>query len=83
MKVYPNPVYDIFTLEFDLENNGRLDISIVNINGKRVKTLFNEITKKGRNSLSFAKNALSAGTYFVVIKDAGRIIKNEKLVVAE
>lgn len=79
--VYPNPVVDLFSIEFELDKAEMIDISIYNINGELVKLLYKDKTKTGLNKLYFNKNALSAGIYNLIIKNEKSILKNEKIVV--
>ncbi len=83
VKVFPNPVADLFYLEFDLEERTMLDISIVDVQGKLVKNLYKASVKSGRNQLSFNKNALPAGVYYVVIASENQTIKHEKIVIMD
>lgn len=80
--VYPNPVVDLFNIEFELDKAEMIDISIYNINGELVKQLYKDRTKTGINKLYFNKNALSAGVYNLVIKNENTILKNEKIIIA-
>ncbi len=84
VKVFPNPVVDEFNLEFYLQKKTFLDISVVDVNGKQVKNLLHGNVKGGQNILSFNKNALTAGTYFLIVKDERQnIIRNEKIIVSQ
>jgi len=82
--VFPNPIENIFKVGFYLPNKTELDIAIIDAGGKRVKNLFQGKIKAGRNELSFNKNALPAGTYFLVIQDASQnLLTNEKIIISK
>lgn len=81
VKVFPNPVIETFLVEFILENQEQIDISIIDINGKVVKHLYEGSVHSGKNAFSFNKANLAAGTYFLIIKDQSKIIKNEKIII--
>jgi len=82
-KVYPNPIVNTFSVDFTLSaTTSNLSINIMDINGKMVKQLYTGQGKEGDNNFSFNKANLSAGIYFLVIKNQEQIIKNEKIVVA-
>jgi hypothetical protein len=66
-KIYPNPVYDMFKLEFELQKTSKVDIRIIDINGKFVELLYNDNARMGKNVFSFNKGALNSGIYFVVL----------------
>ncbi len=80
-KVYPNPVSDLFNLEFELKEVEEVEIVIVDINGKVIKSFYKELTNTGVNRLTFNKNALSAGIYFLKVESTSKIIANEKFIV--
>ena len=80
--VYPNPVTNsYFHLSFTLENLEQLEIVIYDIQGKMVKELFKGWLKPGEQRLTFNKEALAPGTYFVKITNENQVIANEKLLV--
>lgn len=81
LQVYPNPVYDMFSMEFSMEKKTEIEIFITDLNGRLVKLLYRDVAKPGKNLLSFNKGALSSGIYFVTIKTNSNIIKNEKIIV--
>ncbi|MCX6281795.1 MAG: T9SS type A sorting domain-containing protein [Bacteroidetes bacterium] len=81
MNVYPNPVIDIFSLEFSLAQAGPLTINIMDANGKLVKQLYEGKGYSGKNILSFNKANLKPGIYFIVLISDKTILKNEKIVI--
>ena len=80
-KVFPNPVNDNFTMEFSLQKNTDITISVTDMNGRLVKELYNGKASSGDNVFSFNKANLSAGTYLLTIKSGTQIIKNEKIII--
>ena len=83
IKIFPNPIIETLNLEFTLNENTNLDINIIDLTGKTVKELFNGKAFQGVNNFSFNKANLSNGTYFLVIKSNSKIIKNEKIIIAD
>jgi PKD repeat protein len=82
LSVYPNPISGTFTVDFFIDKKKMMDIYIVDGVGRRVKTLLHNRVKAGRNILSFNRNALAAGTYFLIIKDEeGEVLRHEAIVV--
>ena len=82
-KVYPNPIIDMFHLEFELDVRTMLDIRIYDIQGREVKQLYYGKGKPGTNRFFFNKAALEAGTYIIKISDEKNEYVNQKIVVAE
>jgi len=81
--IFPNPVVDLFTIEFNLIQATRLYIGLTNVTGEPVKTLYSGNGYTGKNIFSFNKTPLKPGTYFLTIKTEGSILKNEKIIVAD
>ena len=76
--VYPNPVtLDFFNIKFDLAKDQLIDISIYDLNGQKVETLYYDKALAGLNKFSFNKNALVKGNYILKITH-----QNEKLIEA-
>ncbi len=80
-KLFPNPVVETFTIEFNLAENTNLVISIYDISGKLVKELYNGKGLSGENVFSFNKANLTTGTYFLIINNNSKTIKNEKIII--
>jgi hypothetical protein len=66
--VTPNPVVDLFTLDIDMKKASFARIHLLDVTGKIVKVLYEDKLKQGVNELSFNKNALANGTYFVNVQ---------------
>jgi len=79
-KTYPNPVINIFSVEFELPEDKFLDISLYDVNGKLVKVFIRDRVKVGRNRFSFSIAPLNSGIYFLQIRDSKVIIANRKIV---
>jgi hypothetical protein len=71
MDVYPNPVQNVVTVEFDLEKSTDVMVRIVNINGQTVLDKQYGITKKERSELNVSH--LPSGTYMMQILTADGI----------
>lgn len=82
MKLFPNPVYETFSIEFTLNESTELEINIFDTNGKLIKELYKGKAASGENFFSFNKSNLSNGIYFLNIKSNSKNIKNEKIIIA-
>lgn len=82
LKVFPNPIVETFTVEFSLFENTNVEISIFDISAKMVKVLYKGRGLQGENFFSFNKANLSPGTYFLIINNNSKTIKNEKIIIA-
>jgi len=81
--VYPNPTYDLITIEFVAEPSQLTTIEIVDMNGHVVRQLYRDTPRQGENRLIFNKDALPAGTYIISIKTNTKILVNETIVVVD
>jgi uncharacterized protein (DUF362 family) len=84
-KTYPNPFNNRVQISYQVPEKGYIMVGIYNINGQKVKTLFEgENNTIGDNLLSWDGTneqgmAMASGTYFVTIKQNGSWIANHKI----
>ena len=71
---YPNPFSEKMTLEFILEKSERVNVSIYDLNGKKVKQLSDKIFSEGKHQLTWdGSNDMGlreTGNYLYVLKTA-------------
>lgn len=65
LKLYPNPVSESGTIEFELEENGDVTLQIFNLNGQVVREVKANNLNAGKNLLAFDAQDLSKGTYIL------------------
>jgi len=73
---YPNPFNPTTTIEFNLNKQGKVNLSVYNIKGQKVKTLVNDIRQSGKNTVVWNgvddnNNPVASGVYFYKIEAAG------------
>ena len=77
LKAYPNPAESSTTVNYSLASNEKVDISIYDLSGQKIRTLFNSLQTAGNYSLTWnidtdnGKKVLQ-GVYFCRIKILGR-----------
>jgi hypothetical protein len=81
LSVYPNPVIDFFTVEFDVPETSVVNIEITDLSGKNTHTLFQGTLKKGKNLLTFNKQAANRGINLVRIFSKNQPLLTTKMVV--
>ncbi|MBL7771330.1 MAG: T9SS type A sorting domain-containing protein [Chitinophagaceae bacterium] len=81
MKVYPNPVRDMFNLEFEAKQHAWVQVDLIDAQGNMIRRLFEDHVPESRCRLSFNKLVLPSGNYFVLVKEDGLLMKTEKVVV--
>ncbi len=81
--LYPNPAYQEFKTEFELNSNSKINISIYDDQGKLVKSLYDGSGLSGKNQFTFNASNLQPGTYFISIISNHQLLKNEKIIIAD
>ena len=83
INIYPNPAENFTIVDFYLEKEGNVSISLFDIQGKEIKQIVNnEIYQEGSNQIALDCSDIVAGTYFcsILINDK---MYNEKLIILE
>lgn len=83
LQLFPVPTYDFLRIKFNTTSKDIITITVNDMNGKRIKTLYKDVPKTGENQLAFNKGALGAGTYFVRVSSPNKIFKNEKIIILD
>jgi hypothetical protein len=65
LDIYPNPLNPAAEISFSLEEESRIQLSIFNILGKKVITLYEGYKNYGMHEFKLTSNKLSSGTYLV------------------
>jgi len=80
VKLFPNPSTELVFIEFNLEKPENLNFNLYDLQGKLVKKILNEHTKKGMNNFSFNVNPLPAGIYLLQIESKDQLIASQKII---
>lgn len=80
-RVFPNPAFDMFNLEFSMEKSAVVEIILTDASGRMVKLLMKDKAEEGKNLFTFNKGVLANGIYFLQIKSENTILANEKIVI--
>jgi hypothetical protein len=79
--IFPNPVRSRASIEFSLPYSGKVDISLYDISGRKVFSLYGGRKEAGFHTIAMENNLLSNGVYFLKITlDTGvmKITEKEK-----
>ena len=79
VKIFPNPVSGKFMMEFNLENDMPIEVSIYNIYGQLVGVEAFDGTK-GANAIYKNVQDLAAGIYMVTLTSQNEVLFNGKIV---
>jgi hypothetical protein len=65
--VFPIPAVDLLQVDFTLFQSSNTVINLISIDGKKIRTLFDDQLTKGANTLKLNLNDCKAGVYFLQI----------------
>ncbi len=77
---YPNPFNPTTRIDFDIPENGNVEIKLFDVNGRKVSTLLNDIRPAGYYSIQFSSEKLSSGVYYYTLT-AGSFFSTKKMIV--
>lgn len=81
IKITPNPVTDIATIDLQLIKPGDINIYLSDMNGKFLKSITNKYYLENQtHQISFNKGLLSSGVYFINFNIEG-ILKSIKIII--
>ncbi len=83
LKTFPNPVKDIFTVDFTSDQDVNINVSIYDMEGRVVKDLYTGFCHQGENTFWFNKANLSSGSYILRIQAGDNKLLHQKIVIAE
>ncbi len=76
---YPNPFNPGTKIIYTIPEIGPVKLIVYNLLGQKVKTLVNEIQKKGEHNIYFYANDLSSGVYIYKL-NAGEFVQSKKMI---
>ena len=79
MEAHPNPFNSTTTLTFNLPSESHLDITLYDISGRQVITLFSGVRQAGKWSTTLNGSNLSSGIYFIKL-NSGDLHMSQKVV---
>jgi hypothetical protein len=80
LRCYPNPFSECTHLAFVLEKNSKVELTIYNLAGERIETLFNRALGPGYHEATFAPGASLPGVYLCKLEIEGKSSQRKFLV---
>ena len=69
LQVYPNPSVDNITLSFTAMETGNYDLSLYDITGRKITTIYNRMSEKGvSQKIEWNAGKMARGTYIVCLQ---------------
>ena len=75
--IFPNPILEEASLQFNMQDQAEVDLSVYDLNGRLVRSLGIHLLTQGENKLIFKREGLMAGNYFISIR--GKHIKETEM----
>lgn len=72
VRISPNPFNPRTTVQFELERAGHVRADVINVAGRRVRTLVDRTFAAGSHQLPFDGSGLASGVYSVVLEMGGQ-----------
>ena len=83
IKILPNPIHQDAIIEINsLENQTNTTVSILDLSGREIMTVYSGMLNEGINNFPLLNNNLASGTYFVLVKN-GNGRKTEQFIIAK
>ena len=81
-EVYPNPFNPSTNIEFSVNQNAKIDLSIYNLNGQLVEVILNDFIYPGTYSINWDASDYSTGMYLLVATN-GNYSETKKLMLVK
>ena len=79
--IYPNPFNPTTQLKYDVDKAGALQISVYNILGQEVATLYDDYQVYGSHSITWDASNMSSGVYYILMSLNGQVENNKVMLV--
>ena len=76
---YPNPFNPTTNIEFNLPEQGEVELTVYDLLGNKIKTLVNEQKNAGNYNVTFDGKNLASGVYYYLLKTNGSLITKKMI----
>jgi len=80
---YPNPFNSTTLIKYSLSQKSKVTLEVLDITGRVIKTLINNVESKGEHSITFDGSGLSSGTYVYQLKTSTGIIQSREMLLVK
>ncbi len=77
---YPNPFARTATIEYELEQSGRVTLQVFDMLGREVMTLFDGVVPAARHAVEFDASNLAGGTYIYRLQTKDEVVTRTMVV---
>jgi aminopeptidase N len=79
-KIFPNPATENVTIEFKLKLPAKVNLKMMNLEGKTIRVLANELFPVGTHTIKTTLTSIPEGVYIIIYEQRGEVLV-QKLVV--
>jgi len=72
-QVFPNPFRKFFTLNFKMDQSNTVRVDLVDILGKKIRTILNKSLHSGDHNIHVETHQLASGVYFIRLQISGSV----------
>ena len=69
ISIYPNPADSQVVIEYFNPNNGKVIMEMVDVNGKKIQTIFEGTTTEGNQKVLLELPDIADGMYFISVEN--------------
>ena len=80
ISITPNPVNSNAIIQYTLPETGKVILSVLDMNGKKMATLFDGVKSKGKQTVAINTNSIVDGMYVLQLQFNGKV-RTEKFVI--
>jgi hypothetical protein len=80
MHIFPNPAYDVINIQYELKTSSELHITLFDLSGKRVVTLYNGKQTQGNQELILNTSELNKGIYLLQMNVGNEILTRKVII---
>ena len=81
INISPNPFNPTTQIEFNMLTNSNIELSVYDMNGRKVSELYKGNARIGKNTFNFNGNSFSSGVYYTVLLVDNMRITNKMLLI--
>ncbi|MEO6168797.1 MAG: PKD domain-containing protein [Chitinophagales bacterium] len=72
--VFPNPLHDFATIQFNLSEGEDLTIVLYTMDGRKVSTVVDQYFSAGNHTVDITRNHLASGVYLLAMKSKDEVV---------
>lgn len=80
LNIFPNPFSGVANIHLQLEETGKVELSLVDLYGKKQRSIVREELASGHHEFAIAKQNLSTGIYFIQLQTKDTLVTKSVII---